>query len=461
MRSPGERIEGRPLRRLVLIAIVGVTTMAIVLFALPLAVVVQRLYHDETVTGLERDATRIAAVVPDDLIQRPRPLKRPAGLPSRLTVGVYRVDGRRVTGQGPGRSALAVRGRDGRVHDGAEHGRLAVAAPVPSDEGVAAIVRVSAPYDPTGDRIQRALLAMAGLALAAVACASLLARYLARRLARPLERLTAAAQRLGAGNFSVRAPRSGVREADEAGIALEATARRLGTILERERAFSADVSHQLRTPLTGLLLGLESALERPGADLSAVIGTALDRGHRLQVIIDELLDLARDTEPARRHLDVPAELEEITLRWHGPLAAQGRRLVLDIHHPLPAVSTSPAALSQIMDVLLGNALQHGRGEVTVQAVDVGGGLAIDVGDQGPGIAEDAPDIFARRSAHPRAPHGTGRDAGRAGTRPAAAGHGIGLALARSLAEAEGGRLILRSSGPTVFTLFLPDTSMAS
>ncbi|WP_131737635.1 HAMP domain-containing sensor histidine kinase [Actinomadura roseirufa] len=441
---------GRPLRRLVLIAIVGVTILAIVLFALPLAVAVQRLYHNETVTRLERDATRIAAVVPDDLNRHPRPIKRPAGLPARLTVGVYRVDGTRLTGDGLARSPLAVRGRDGRVHDGVEHGRLAVAAPVPSDEGVASIVRVSGPYDPTGDRIEKALLAMAGLALAVIACATLLARYLARRLARPLERLTAAAQQLGDGNFGLRASRSGVQEADAAGLALEATARRLGTILERERAFSADVSHQLRTPLTGLLLGLESALERPGADLPAAINTALERGERLQIIIDELLDLARDSGPAHRPVDVPALLGQIRDRWHGPLAAQGRRLVLDIREPLPQVSASPAALSQIMDVLLGNALQHGRGEVSVQTADVGDGLAIDVTDQGPGIPDDAPDIFARRSG-PSGAHPTGsrRDG------PSGAGHGIGLALARSLAEAEGGRLILSSDRPAVFTLLLP------
>ncbi|TDD81927.1 HAMP domain-containing histidine kinase [Actinomadura darangshiensis] len=435
--------EGRPLRRLVLVAIVGVTALAIVLFALPLAFVVQRLYRDETVTRLERDATRIAAVVPDDLAQRPRSVRRPAGLSPRLTMGVYRLDGTLLTGDGPSGSGLVAQGRDGRVHDRVEHGQIAVSAPVPSDEGVAVIVRVSAPYDLTTDRVERALLAMAGLALLIIGLAALLARYLARRLATPLERLTDAARRLGGGDFSVQGPRSGVREADAAGMALEATARRLGSVLERERAFSADVSHQLRTPLTGLLLGLESAMERPGADLPAAIGTAIERGRGLQRIIDELLDLARDSVPERRPLNVPALLEDIRLRWHGPLAGRGRPLTIESQEPLPEVRAAPAAVSQILDVLLGNALEHGRGEVTVQAGDAGGGLAIDVTDQGAGIPDDAPDIFARRHAHPPG----------AGASPA--GRGIGLALARSLAEAEGGRLVLRRARPPVFTLLLP------
>ncbi|MFC4050022.1 histidine kinase dimerization/phospho-acceptor domain-containing protein [Actinomadura syzygii] len=442
--EPGRRPEGRPLRRQVLVAIVGVTALAIVLFALPLALSVQRLYRDETITELERDATRIAAVVPDDLAHKPRSVPRPEGLSPHLTVGVYGLTGSRLTGDGPSQSPLAVRGRDGRVHDRVEHDQIAVSAPVPSDEGVTAIVRVSAPYDLTTDRIERALLAMAGLAALIVGCAALLARYLARRLATPLERLTDAARRLGGGDFSVQTTRSGLREADEAGSALTTTARRLGAVLERERAFSADVSHQLRTPLTGLLLGLERALERPGADLRAAIGTAVERGRRIQRIIDELLDLARDTGPERRPLEVPALLEDVRLRWHGPLASRGRPLTIEREDPLPEARAAPAAVSQIMDVLVDNALVHGHGEVTVHAGDVGGSLAIDVTDEGAGIADDAPDVFARRRTHPAGAPGAGR--------------GIGLALARSLAEAEGGRLVLRRARPPVFTLLLPATA---
>lgn len=426
-----------PLRRQVLTAIVGVAALAVVLFAIPLAVAVQRLYRDEATTRLERDATRIAAAVPDTVSSDPSAPKIPAGLSSRIDVGIYGLDGVRISGVGPDRSEVAADARDGRIHEAVERGSLAVAAPVPSDHGLIAIVRVSTPYQALSDRTERTWLLMGALGLIVVFLAGVFARSQAARLARPLERLTAAAQALGGGDFSIRAQRSGVREADAAGLALEATARRLGELLDRERAFSADVSHQLRTPLTGLLLGLEAALDRSGADLRAAVATALERGDHLQETIEDLLRLARDTGQVRDELDVTGILDEARSRWTGPLAAKGRQLTIQAYDPLPMVRVAPGSVRQILDVLIDNAATHGEGPITVRAGDIGSGLAIDVGDQGQGIPEGA-DVFIRRP-EPET------------------GHGIGLALARSLAEAEGGRLVLRHESPPVFALLLPGT----
>jgi signal transduction histidine kinase len=426
-----------PLRRRLLVTIAGITAVAVLLLIVPLAVAVQRLYRSEAQTKLERDATRVAATAPDDEARHPRPIRLPEGLNERLRVGIYGVDGRRLTGEGPPYSRAAAQASDGRLHQRDEHGRLVVTAPIPSDEGVTSTARVSMPERVVARRIERAWWVMAALALLIIGLAAFVARYQSRRLARPLERLTLAAQALGDGDFTVRAQSSGVLEADEAGRALEVTARRLGSMLDRERAFSADVSHQLRTPLTGLLLGLESALERPGADLAAAVRTAVRRGEHLRDIIDDLLSLARDAGPNRERLDVAGVLEELRRR-----PSDGRPLEVAARGPLPEVHASASAVRQILGVLLDNAQVHGAGRVTVEASDIGGGLAIDVSDEGPGVTE-AEDIFARR-------HSGGEgDGGRDG------GHGIGLALARALAEAEGGRLVLRRPSPPIFTLLLP------
>lgn len=424
---------GIPLRRRVLTAIVGVTAVAVVLFAIPLAVAVQRLYQDEATTKLERDATRIAAAAPDDIVHAPVPVRAPVGMSSRITAGIYRTAGQRIEGQGPDWSDVASDGRDGRVHSAVEHGALRVAAPVPSDEGVTAVVLVSEPFDDVTDRTEQTWALMAALAMLVVMIAAVFARGQSMRLARPLERLTLAAQTLGDGDFSIRAPRSEIFEADAAGQALEATARRLGEVLDRERTFSADVSHQLKTPLTGMLLGLESALERPEVDLRVAIRTAVGRGEDLHRTIEDLLELAREGAVARREpLDVAALLAELADRWQGALRD---RLVVRVNGALPEVRAADGAVRQILDVLVDNARKHGSGQITVRAAEMAGGLAIEVADEGPGV-DDVDGIFARRATTD-------------------GGHGIGLALARSLAEAEGGRLVVRRPAPPIFSLLLP------
>jgi signal transduction histidine kinase len=280
---------------------------------------------------------------------------------------------------------------------------------------------------------------MAGLAALAVAATWLVARWQARRLVRPLEELSRTAVLLGGGDFSVRTAASGIPEIDSAGTSLNTTADRLGALIHRERAFSADASHQLRTPLTGLRLGLETALDAPGADLRAAIGTAIESADRLERTIEDLLSLAR--EPRRRGapLDMAALAEEARQTWGPVLAARGRQLRLDRAEDTPVSTAAPAAVRQALWVLLDNAVQHGAGTVTVTVRDAGGALAVDVSDEGPGPRQD-------RLAPGRA---AGRDGG---------GQGIGLALARSLAEAEGGRLRLTRPAPPVFTLLLPAAS---
>jgi signal transduction histidine kinase len=257
-------------------------------------------------------------------------------------------------------------------------------------------------------------------------------------LARPLESLAATAQQLGDGDFSARTARSGIPELDAAGRALDSTAERLGALVDRERALTADASHQLRTPLTGLRLGLETALELPAEGQRASIEAAIDSADRLEQTIADLLALARDSGPHGRPLVVPELVAELQAVWGPLLARQDRALVVHVEVGLPDTSVSAAAVRQVLGVLLDNATVHGAGMVTLTARDAGDALALDVADEGAGPV-DVGRLFVR---------GTDRDDG----------HGIGLALARTLAEAEGGRLRLRQPAPPVFSLLLPATA---
>src|SRR5258708_40213426 len=123
---------GPPLRRRVMMSIMTVTVVAVVLFALPLGIAVQRLYRSETVTALQRDAARAAAVVPDTIPGGP--VSVPSRGSSFRSIGVYDTTGRRIVGSGPGRSALAARGARAQVRDAVEGVDLAGIAPIPSDQ---------------------------------------------------------------------------------------------------------------------------------------------------------------------------------------------------------------------------------------------------------------------------------------------------------------------------------------
>jgi signal transduction histidine kinase len=437
MLRPGDEVGGGAVRRRIQWVGVLAAALAIVLFGVPLAVAVAIIYGGDERGELERAADTAAVRVAPDLAAGRASAALPTG-DEDIRVAVYDLDGRRLQGDGPATADDPVRrAAAGRVADGGGGSEVVVAVPVTSGERVFAVVRAASQRSRLYLQIGATWLGMTGLAVAAVAAAALLARRQSRRLAGPLERLAGAAQTLGDGDFTVRPPPAGIAEIDAAGAALTRTAERLGALVARERAFSADASHQLRTPLTGLRLRLETALDGDSdGDLRAAVTAALETADRLERTIDELLALARDAPTARTPADLPALLADLGTSWHGPLAAAGRPLRVSVEPALPGTPASAAATRQILDVLVTNAARHGAGTVTVLARETDTAVAVDVTDEGPGVGTPE-ELFRRRAA-------------------GAAGHGIGLALARALAEAEGGRLVLTRAAPhPVFTLLLP------
>jgi signal transduction histidine kinase len=418
-------------RRRLLVAIAGVAIAAVVLLALPLAIVLGRIYRDEELLRLQRDTVASTRGIDVDPARRD-PIELP---PSSDALAVYDRAGGLRAGRGPASAPPLVRRAlaGGRVIDGAGAGALEVAVPLVRDERVTGAVRAVRADDAAAADARGARLLLGGVAAVIIGLAALAAALLARRLATPLERLAGSARRLGEGDFSARAAPAGIPEVDAAAAALATTAQRLEDLIARERAFTADASHQLRTPLQALRIELE-AIELRG-DAAPELSAALAEVDRLQATIETLLAVARDAPRDRPATDLRPLLARVRERWAEPLARRARPLRIAERVRAPVVRASGDVVGQIVDVLVANAVEHGAGPVTITLRDAGDWLALDVGDEGAGIAPEVGDVFARR---------------------VGGGHGIGLALARSLADAEGARLALTRAAPRpVFTLTLP------
>ena len=425
------------MRRRILVAIVALTTLAVIVFAVPLGFVLANLYREEEIVRLERAAGEAGEHVPTAF---PRStdraeLRRERGQPP---VGLYGRNGRLVSGSGPHRSDPAVRSAlHGETRDDEYSGRLIVAVPLIRGERIDGALRASVPLSAVSDRTRNAIMVMIAIGMGAVGLSALIGIYQSRRLARPIKELARTATQLGDGDFTARGEASGMPEVDAVSHALDSTATRLDQMLSRERSFSEDASHQLRTPLTGLRVNLEAARLDPAADHNVAFEAALGEVDRLERTIDDLLALAREHPADRTELNVHAVLGEIESEWHGRFAAVDRPLRVTIAAHLPRVTVSARAVRQIIDVLLDNAFRYGADVVSMRARSAPVGIVIEIADDGPGITGNSERIFERR--------GEG-----------STGHGIGLALARSLAEAEGARLRLEHGGPNpVFALFLP------
>ena len=409
------------------------TALTLLTVGVPLAIVVSRYYENAATVTLQRRAADALADIaqPADRL----PSDDADGKTDTPEFGVYDGTGTLVAGKGPEladqATRLAFTGGPSLAH---EAGMLVYAVPrvQRNPASIVAVVRVEEAQSNITGRVHRAWQIMALAGLAALALAWIVATALARRLARPIAELAASAERIGAGGVLLAYNRTGVSELDVLGETLTSSSVRLAELLARERTFTSDVSHQLRTPLAGLRLRIESVVDR--GPVRSELLTELDR---LQATVEHLLALNRDSLRAGSTQSLADLVSAAAVRWRSRLDAFGRRLQVSLDEGLGSVKGSSIALAQILDVLIDNAMTHGEGTVALVVRSIAGGAAIDVTDEGDGVdASEAEKIFERH-------HGRG--------------NGIGLALARSLTEAEGGRLIMTQFRPIRFSILLANS----
>jgi signal transduction histidine kinase len=412
--------------------------VAVLLLGVPLAAIARQWVYGAALADLRRQAE-----VVDGVLDEPTP--QPLGV--SVAIAAMALDARLSVLDGEGRvlrdsmgvapgtrfndpvvAAARLGSADARVL-----GDQMVVAILGDVGGTRVIIRLARPDDVVAARVGSVWLAIAALGLTSLAAGAALASWRARQLAEPLEAVATSAGNLGQGDFGERAPRSGVVEIDRIAGALDATADRLRAALQRSASFTADASHQLRTPLTALRLDIEALAAELGAS-HPLLEAAEVEIDRLDATITELLELAdAAAEPGR--VDLRALVLERLDAWRTLADAQGRAVRVT-REPVPAVRVRPGAVGQALQVLLDNALVHGRGDVTVWLEAVSrqnrSWVRVCVGDEGAGVRPDQ--LYD--------------------------GGGRGLSLARSLIDAEGGRVVVDEAHGNRVCLLLPSDERA-
>jgi signal transduction histidine kinase len=313
-----------------------------------------------------------------------------------------------------------------------------VAVPVISGSTVYGAVRLSFPHGEIDTAVANKTQVLWWIAGGSLALAALLSFIVSGLAIRPLRRLEAQANALADGDFSSRLPeKDGPSEIRSVTHSFNAMADKLDTLIRQQRAFASDASHQLRTPLTALLLRIERAREVMLTDPIAAddrLGDVEAEVARLNSIVEGLLAIARSeggnstvvahdlASIARERVDnwrALAEEHNVTIAFDGPESA-----------PCVALETAP---EQIIDNLIDNAITHSPDgtSVLVEVHATHDGVTVSVTDSGPGLTleqcERAFDRFWRA------------DSTREGT-------GLGLAIVKHLAELSGGSAQLRPRG---------------
>lgn len=434
--------------RRLLVSYLTVTLIVLLLLEVPLALFYAQREIERLTADVASDASVIATVYEDDLERGlpldPRPAEEyEARTGARVVVvdsdGIARVDTQQPTPRDfSTRPEIVValggdRTSGTRSSDTLDTDLLYVALPVASGGVVHGALRVTLETSHVDSHVRRFWAGLVGIGAVVLGVMALIGWAVARSVSRPVRALNATATRFARGDLSVpddHEAGDGPPELRLLADTMADMAHRLQELIDEQRAFVADASHQLRTPLTALRLRLENLQSRADEPTSAELDVAIDEISRLGTLVTDLLQLARadrsrtaePTDAARLAADrvdtwsAMAESRQVTLR---ALGTENAAVVLAV----------PGALEQILDNVLDNAIAVAppASEVTVRLDRHHDVRRIAVSDHGPGLSDEDKLRAVRRfwRGNPTAP-----------------GSGLGLAIATTLAEASGGSLRL-------------------
>jgi heavy metal sensor kinase len=305
----------------------------------------------------------------------------------------------------------------------------------------ALLLAVALPLDPVYATLGNLALVLVGLSTVTWGAAALMGRWLCRRALTPLGSMAQTARSITAEDLGPRLPTTGTAdELEDLRCAFNELLGRLQESFERQRRFTGEASHQLRTPLTAMLGQVEVAVrrERSPEEYRRVLETVQKKAVHLRQLVEMLLFLARaDAEadlPGREELDLGAWLREQVQTWADHPRAADLRLEVPVGKPM-TVHCHPALLGQAVDNLVDNACKYSEpgSPITIRAAEEAGVANLFVEDQGCGIAtEDLPHIFE--------PFFRSQQSRRRGV----GGAGLGLSVTSRIITLHGGRITVDS-----------------
>lgn len=392
--------------RRILLSYLSLAAFVLVVLEVPLGLFFADRERERFTNSVASDATVLASLYEDSLDQASTPIDpAPAGsyaatVGARVVVvddvGLAVVDtggtvGRDFSTRPEVAEALeGARAQGTRRSETLDTELLYVAVPIASGGVVHGALRITLPTSDVDARVHRFWRGLIGLGVVVLAAVGIVGWTLAASLTRPLRALQADARRFAGGDLSPRPAEPGdPREVRELSEALSSMAADLRAVLDRNRAFVADASHQLRTPLTALRLRLENLESQLGGDGQADLEAAIDEIERLTSLVGQLLALARaEHQRAPVPMDLAALVRERVEVWEAVADASGVALSSSTEPTVVEVPLEPGAIEQVLDNLIDNAisasapgtavhvsLELAPAKVVLQVIDHGLGLS--------------------------------------------------------------------------------------
>ncbi|MBQ7061584.1 MAG: HAMP domain-containing protein [Clostridia bacterium] len=317
-------------------------------------------------------------------------------------------------------------------------------------------------YDMTGvnSSIRSALLSVAAISLAAIAITIPLVLLLVRGVTQPISHITEAVNEFARGNFSRRVELKGTDELSTLGASFNAMADELNTLEEARRSFVANVSHELRSPLTSMRGFLEAMTDGtiPPEDRDGYIEIVLDENRRMTVMVNDLLDLAR-IESGQYKLnmsvfDVNELIRRTIITFEARILAKRFDLEIDLPEEPVYVEADSTRITQVLHNLVDNAVKYApeNGWLKIECRPERHIVRVLVSNNGPEISkEDLPHLFDRfyKAEKAHTPSGT-------------SGTGLGLSIAKLIIDQHSQEIGASSqNGVTCFSFTLKRTSKPS